>query len=67
MFFQTGGVYKLDDWGRPPTGEEITISPIRVYNPEEQHGSPEEVIVLKCITGIVKNRGMLTFDLESIE
>ena len=70
MFFKTGGVYKLDDWGRPPTGEEITISPIRVYNPKEphnSHGSPEEVIVLKCITGIVKNRGMLTFDLESIE
>lgn len=66
MFFKTGGVYKLDDWGRPPTGEEITISPIRVYNAEEQHGSPEEeVMVLGCITGIVTNRGMLTFDLKS--
>jgi len=63
LFFKTGGAYKLDEWGRPPTGEEITISPIRVHDIESV-ALDDEVMVLGCITGTVTNRGMLTFDLQ---
>ena len=66
LFFQTGGAYKLDDWGRPRTGEEITISPIHVFD-ESSIKWNEEVVVRGNITGVVKNRGMLTFDLETID
>jgi hypothetical protein len=66
MFFNTGGAYKLDDWGRPQNGEEISISPIRVFDSSEAHGY-DEVMVPVCVTGIVINKGLLTFDLKKSE
>ena len=63
MFFKIGGTYKLDDWGRPQNGEEISISPIRVFDESEAQDC-NEIMVRGCVTGIVKNRGLLTFDLE---
>ena len=65
VFFMSGGLYKLDDWGRPQTGQEVTISPTTVYEAHEFPDGEGEVRIVGLVTGIVKNRGMFTFDLQT--
>ena len=65
VFFRSGGLYLLDDWGRPRTGQEVTISPTTIYAAHEFPEGEGDVQILGLVTGTVKNRGMFTFDLQT--
>ena len=65
VFFQSGGIYHLDEWGRPCTGQEVTISPTTIYEAHEFPDGEGEVRICGLVTGTVKSRGMFTFDLQT--